>query len=46
VRPIQWDKGERNRVPDTLRKVFKGEWDQVYRDPGLKWEKDATYGKK
>jgi hypothetical protein len=36
---LDLDKGERNRVLDTLRKVLKLEWDQVYRDPGLKWEK-------
>ena len=24
---------------DTLKKLLKLDWDQVYRDPGLKWEK-------
>ena len=33
------DKAERNRVLDTFRKILKLDWLQVYRDPGLKWEK-------
>lgn len=33
------DKAERNRVLDTFKKVLKLDWAQVYRDPGLKWEK-------
>ena len=33
------DKSERNRVTDTLRKLRKLTWDQLYRDQGLKWEK-------
>lgn len=33
------DKTERNRVLDTLKKLLKLDWDQVYRDQGLKWEK-------
>jgi mRNA-degrading endonuclease RelE of RelBE toxin-antitoxin system len=33
------DKAERNRVLDTLKKLLKLDWDQVYRDQGLKWEK-------
>jgi len=33
------DKTERNRVLDTLKKLLKLDWEQVYRDPGLKWEK-------
>ena len=33
------DKDERNRVLETLKKIRKMTWDQVYRDPGLKWEK-------
>ncbi len=33
------DKVERNRVLDTLKKLLKLDWDQVYRDQGLKWEK-------
>lgn len=36
------DKAERNRVTDTLRKLRQQTWDQVYRDPGLKWEKIAS----
>ncbi|MGE0332879.1 MAG: hypothetical protein AB7P37_19545 [Ramlibacter sp.] len=24
---------------DTLKKLLRLSWDQVYRDPGLKWEK-------
>jgi hypothetical protein len=33
------DKSERSRVLDTLQKLLKLDWEQVYRDPGLKWEK-------
>ena len=33
------DKDERNRVLDTFKKIRKLTWDQVHRDPGLKWEK-------
>jgi hypothetical protein len=33
------EKQERNAVPDTLNKLRKLTWDQLYRDPGLKWEK-------
>jgi len=36
---LELDKGERNRVLDTLKKLLKLSWEQVYRDPGLKWEK-------
>ena len=36
------DKQERNRVTDTLNKIRKLDWDQVYRDQGLKWEKVAS----
>ena len=36
---LELDKSERNRVLDTLKKLLKLNWDQVYRDPGLKWEK-------
>jgi hypothetical protein len=39
---LDLDKSERNRVLDTLRKVLKLEWDQVYRDAGLKWEKISS----
>jgi hypothetical protein len=33
------DKAERNRVLDTLKKLLKLDWEQAYRDQGLKWEK-------
>jgi hypothetical protein len=33
------DKSERERVTDTFKKIRQLTWDQVYRDPGLKWEK-------
>lgn len=36
---LDLDKSERNRVLDTLKKLMKLDWEQVYRDPGLKWEK-------
>ena len=36
------DKAERNRVTDSLRKLQHMTWDQVYRDPGLKWERIAS----
>ena len=36
---LNLDKTERNRVLDTLKKLMKLDWEQVYRDPGLKWEK-------
>lgn len=36
---LDLDKAERNRVLDTFKKVLKLDWAQVYRDPGLKWEK-------
>lgn len=36
---LELDKAERARVTDTLRKVRKLTWDQVYRDQGLGWEK-------
>lgn len=36
---LDLDKAERNRVLDTLKKVLKLDWAQVYRDPGLHWEK-------
>lgn len=39
---LDLDKGERNRVLDTLRKVLKLGSDQVYRDPGLKWERISS----
>jgi len=36
------DKAERNRVLDTLKKIFMMTWTQVYQHPGLKWEKIET----
>ena len=36
---LELDKAERNRVLDTLKKILKLGWEQVYRDTGLKWEK-------
>lgn len=33
------EKPERERVVDTFRKIRQLTWEQVYRDPGLKWEK-------
>jgi len=33
------EKSERERVTDTFRKIRQLTWDQVCRDPGLKWEK-------
>lgn len=33
------EKSERERVTDTFRKIRQLTWDQVYRDPGLKWER-------
>lgn len=38
------DKQERNRVTDTLKKLRRMTWTQVYRDPGLKWEKVTSIG--
>lgn len=32
-------KPERHAALDTLNKIRQMTWDQVYRDPGLKWEK-------
>ena len=39
---LKLDKDERNRVTDTLVKIRQLTWDQVYRDPGLKWEKISS----
>lgn len=36
------EKAERNRVLDTFRKLLQLTWNQVYRDPGLKWEKISS----
>ena len=32
------DKTERNRVIETLAKIYRMTWTQVYQHPGLKWE--------
>lgn len=32
------ERGEALSVLATLRKVSQLEWDQLYRDPGLRWE--------
>ncbi len=37
------EKSERERVADTFRKIRQLTWDQVYRDPGLKWEKVTSF---
>lgn len=39
---LELDKADRNRVTDTLRKLRRLTWDEVYRDQGLKWEKVAS----
>lgn len=39
---LELDKTQRNEVLNTLRKIFQMEWQQVYRDQGLKWEKIVT----
>lgn len=39
---FELDKGERERVTNTLKKLRQLTWDQVYRDTGLKWEKVAS----
>ena len=39
---LDLDKAERSRVLDTLKKVLQLDWNQVYRDPGLKWEKISS----
>ena len=36
---LAFDKTERNRIRATCEKLAKLTWDQVYKDPGLKWEK-------
>ncbi len=36
------DKNERNRVLDTLAKIHRMTWSQVYQHPGLKWEEIKT----
>lgn len=39
---VELDKTEASRVLGTLRKLLQLSWDQVYRDPGLKWEKISS----
>ena len=36
---LNLQKPERNAALDTLKKLRKMTWDQIYRDNGLKWEK-------
>lgn len=36
---LSLDKQERNRVTDSLKKIRSLDWNQIYRNPGLKWEK-------
>jgi hypothetical protein len=36
------EKAERIAAIDTLRKIFKMTWQQVYMDKGLHWEKIAS----
>lgn len=38
-RLLALDKSERNRVLNTLEKLLKMNWGQVYQDRGLNWEK-------
>ena len=38
-RLLALDKSERNRVLNTLEKLLKMNWGQVYEDRGLNWEK-------
>ena len=35
-------KAERHSAMETMKKLLQMNWDQVYRDNGLKWEKVAT----
>lgn len=37
------EKPERNAVLDTFNKLRKLTWNQLYRDPGLKWEKIISF---
>lgn len=37
------EKSERERVTDTFRKLRQLTWEQVYRDPGLKWGKGRKH---
>jgi hypothetical protein len=36
---VSLDKTEASRVLATLKKLLQLTWNQVYQDPGLKWEK-------
>ena len=38
-RLLALQKAERHAALDTLNKIRQLTWNQVYRDPGLKWEK-------
>lgn len=38
-RLLTLQKPERHAVLDTLNKIRQLTWNQLYRDPGLKWEK-------
>ncbi len=39
---LNLDKTERERVTNTLSKIRKLSWEQLYRDIGLKWEKISS----
>ena len=39
---LSLDKAERDRVANTLSKLLKLTWNQVYGDPGLKWERISS----
>ena len=39
---LKLNKNECNKVTDTLKKLKQLNWEQVYRDQGLKWEKIAS----
>src|SRR3972149_1333897 len=41
-RLLALDKSERNGVLNTLEKLLRMSWSQVYEDRGLKWEKIDT----
>ena len=38
------EKADRHSAMETLRKLRRMTWDQVYRDSGLKWEKILSIG--
>jgi hypothetical protein len=39
---LQLQKPERHSALDTLNKIRKLTWSQLYRDSGLKWEKISS----